>query len=112
MVAMVKTGQRDRRLELLELRQRRDNANAPVEEWVPIATVWAAKTDVSDGERIRAQEVGASITTRFVVAWSAAAAGMTRKNRLREGAAEYEISGKKEIGRKQGIEFTASARVE
>jgi SPP1 family predicted phage head-tail adaptor len=72
--------------------------------------VWASKRDVSDGEKYRAAEVQAVVTTRFVVRWSSFTAGITPKDRLVCGGREYEISGVKEIGRREFVEITAAAR--
>lgn len=74
--------------------------------------VWASKTDVSDGERWRAGEVGASITTRFVVRSSTFTRDLTPKDRLICDGPEYDISGIKEIGRRDRLEITASVRVD
>lgn len=41
------------------------------------APVWASRTDISDGERWRAAEVQAAVTTRFVVRSSAFSRGIT-----------------------------------
>ena len=72
----------------------------------------ADKTDVSDGERWRAGEGGASITTRFVVRSSTFTRDLTPKDRLICEGREYDISGIKEIGRRDRLEITASARVD
>lgn len=73
--------------------------------------VWASKTDLSDGERWRAGEVGAVVTTRFRVRWSSFTNGITAKDRLVCEGATYEITGIKEVeGRRQYLEMTASRR--
>lgn len=74
--------------------------------------VWASKADVSDGERLRAAEVQASITTRFRVRWSPFSTGITPKDRLVCEGVEYDISGIKEIGRREFREITANARAD
>lgn len=74
--------------------------------------VWASKFDVSDSERLRAAEVQASITTRFRVRWSSFSAGITPKDRLVCEGVEYDISGIKDIGRREFREITASARAD
>lgn len=74
--------------------------------------VWASKSDISDGERWRASEVQAHITTRFLVRYSAFTAGITPKDRLVFEGRTYDIHGIKEPPRtrRQWIEITASAR--
>jgi SPP1 family predicted phage head-tail adaptor len=90
-----------------------DDGLSKAEAWLDHGSpVWAAKADVSDGERWRAGEVAAHITTRFRVRWSLFMAGITPKDRLTCEGREYDISGLKEIGRREGIEITAAARVD
>lgn len=86
--------------------------NEPVEAWEDFAVVAASKRDVSDREKLAAAELGASITTRFVVRWSPKLAQVTPKYRLVCEGVTYDISGKKEIGRREGYELTATARAE
>jgi SPP1 family predicted phage head-tail adaptor len=75
--------------------------------------IWAKKTDISDGERWRASEVAASITTRFVLRWSAFTATITPKDRLICDGVTYEISGKKDVGgARDRLEITASVRTD
>lgn len=91
----------------------RDDGFQPVETWDSHGTpVWAAKRDVSDRERMAAQEVSATITTRFQVRWSSFTAGITPKDRLTCEGVEYDITGIKEIGRRDALEITASARAD
>lgn len=73
--------------------------------------VFASKKDVSDAERLRASEVQATITTRFVIRWSNWAAGLSPKDRLFCEGRTYDISGIKEVGdRRRWLEVTTSAR--
>jgi len=75
--------------------------------------VWARKTDISDGERFRAGEVAANITTRFVVRWSDFTRDLSPKDRLTCEGRVYDISGIKEPeGRRQWLEITAAARAD
>lgn len=90
-----------------------DDGFTAVETWADHgAPVWASRRDVSDRERMAAMEVSATITTRFQVRWSSFTAGITPKDRLTCEGAEYEITGLKELGRRQGFEITASARAD
>jgi SPP1 family predicted phage head-tail adaptor len=74
--------------------------------------VWASKFDVSDSERLRAAEVQASITARFRVRWSTFTGGVTPKDRMACEGVEYDITGIKEIGRREYREITAAARAD
>lgn len=69
--------------------------------------VWASKTPVSDGERFRADTVARDMTDRFVIRWSDWAAGITSADRLVCDGVSYGIIGRKELGRREGIEITA-----
>ena len=90
-----------------------DDGFTTVETWADHgAPVWASRRDVSDRERMAAMEVSATITTRFQVRWSSFTAGITPKDRLTCEGAEYEITGIKELGRRQGFEITASVRAD
>lgn len=74
--------------------------------------VWAEKSDISDGERWRAGEVAAHITTRFKVRYSSFSVGITPKDRIAFDGMTFDIHGIKEPPgtRRQWIEITASAR--
>lgn len=90
-----------------------DDGLTMVETWADYgAVVWAAKSDISDGERWRAGAVAASITTRFRIRYSGFAATVTPKDRMACEGRDYDISGIKEIGRREWLEITAAARVD
>jgi head-tail adaptor len=75
--------------------------------------VWAHRRDVSDGERWRAGEVQAHITTRFTVRSSAFSRALTPKDRLVCEGVTFEVTGIKEIGdRRTFLEVTAAARAD
>lgn len=74
--------------------------------------VWGSRADVSDGEKWRAGEVGAVITSRFVVRSSTFTRSITAKDRLVCDGREYEITGIKEIGRLDRLEISAAARAD
>lgn len=77
------------------------------------APVWASRADVSDGERWRAGEVQAHVTTRFRVRWSSLTAGLTPRDRLECEGRQYDITGIKEVeGRRRMFEITAAARID
>jgi SPP1 family predicted phage head-tail adaptor len=73
--------------------------------------VWASRKDASDAERVRAAQVQATLTTRFVVRWSFFTVDLTPKDRLVCEGTEYDITGIKEAGaRHEFLEITAAAR--
>lgn len=105
-------GKLDRRITIQRATTITDDFNEPVESWPDFTHVWASKTDVRDGEKWAAQEVGATITTRFVIRWSSKAGEITPKDRILSDARTYDIHGIKEIGRRRYLEITAAARAE
>ena len=103
----------DRRVQFLRATLT-DDGFGQVEAFAPHgAPEPAAKSDVSDGERWRAGEVQAHITTRFTVRWSAFTADLTPRDRLTCEGRSYDISGIKETGgRRRWLEITAAARAD
>lgn len=83
-------------------------------KWDEVATVWAAKEDLSDAERVRAGEVGGTATTRFLIRWSSEVADVGPECRGWCDGRLHEFVGVKEAreGRRAGIEITAVARTE
>lgn len=108
---MIGAGKLDRRI-TLERSTLSDDGLSQVETWAPLAEVWAGMTPISDGERWRAGEVGATATHRFVIRHSSTSATLNPKDRLIYEGRTFNISGTKEIGRREGIEITASARAD
>lgn len=67
---------------------------------------------VSDRERVMAKEVAAEYTARFRLQWTPTVAQVTPRWWLTFDGRDYDIIGTKELGRRQGIEITASARTD
>jgi SPP1 family predicted phage head-tail adaptor len=90
-----------------------DNSLEQVETFAdhgdPVA---ASKTDLSDGEKWRAGEVAAHISTRFIIRSSAFTRGLTPKDRLTCEGRSYDIVGIKERDRRVSLEITAAARAD
>lgn len=61
---------------------------------------------------MQSAEVGATITARFRIRWSPDVAALSPVWWLVFEGRNFDISGAKEIGRRDGIEITASARAE
>lgn len=108
----MRAGEMDRRLTLRQRTVEANAANEDVETFIDLATVWASKKDVSDAERVAAQQVGSEITTRFQIRWSPDWSALNPKDRCACEGREYEITGSKELGRRAGIEITAVARTD
>ncbi|MDP3853621.1 phage head closure protein [Phenylobacterium sp.] len=103
---------RDRRVTIRRAVKLRDGFNAKVPNFTDLVTVWASKEDVKDGERVRAQQVGASITTRFEAAWSSVLSTVDPRDQVSCEGRLYQVVAAKEIGRKRGIEISAIALAE
>jgi len=86
--------------------------NTKIEAFRLLAEVKADKTDVSDGEKFRAAQVGASIETRFLIRRNPTTATIDSKDRCVCEGRHYEIVGVKDIGRRRGREITAVARTD
>lgn len=90
-----------------------DDGFQKVEIWAAHGSaVWASKKDTSDGERMRAGEVSAVLTSRFEVRSSAFTRDLTAKDRLKYRGETFAIFGIKELGRNDWLEITAGARVD
>lgn len=84
----------------------------PTTVWSDLITLWASRKDISDGERAAAGMVQGSVISRFVVRSFMASRGIRPKDRLIEGGLTYEITGIKEVGRRDRLEITAEARLD
>lgn len=104
----MRAGPMDRRITIERYGVTYNDDNEPIEAWVSVGERWASKEDVSDGEKVRAAQVGASVTTRFGVRRDGLTSTITAADRLVYAGEVYSISGTKEIGRREGIEITAS----
>lgn len=105
---MLNAGDLDRRIRLLRP-VTFDGALADEVSWVAYAEVWAGFTPVSDGERVRAEGVGRSLTARFVIRWSPEVADASGEHRLEFEGETYGIVGVKPLGRREGLEISAGS---
>ena len=90
-----------------------DDGFQSVETWPAHGnSVAASKDDVSDGERVRAGEESATLTSRFIVRSSSFSRHLTAKDRIKYKGETFEIFGIKEQGRNKMLEITAGAKVD
>lgn len=108
----MKAGALDRRLTLRRAAVEKNEFNEDERTWADFATVWASKEDVKDAERVRAAQTGASLTTRFRIRWSALASTVTAEDQLTCEGRLYAVVAVKEIGRREGLEITATAQAD
>lgn len=102
----------DRRITIQRATYTQNGLGEQIPTWNTLATVWAEVMPVSDGERIRAMEVSAEITTRFRIRYSSTVASVNPKDRVAYDGRVYDIVGVKELGRRGGLEITANARAD
>lgn len=88
--------------------------NEPVETWAPFITYRAKRTDISDGERYAAGQVGSSLMARFLIRSSIESRTVTPVDRIDHDGKLWNIKGVKEAdqGRNRFIEITAATRSE
>jgi len=86
--------------------------NEPIETWGTYAVLNAKKADATAGESYRAQEVGAEISARFTVRWSALTAAINPRDRILFGGGTYNITGIRDVGTNQWREIDAVARAD
>lgn len=88
--------------------------NEPQEVWADLVILWARRADASAGETYKAQEVGASISTRFRVRYSTLNATITPKDRIAFDGASFNITAVREPAgtRRQWIEIDCVARAD
>lgn len=86
--------------------------NEPVKTWAVLIDLWAKRTDVSDGEKLAAGQVGSFVVTRFIVRHEPAQrAGILPSDRIRHEGRIWSVHGIKEKaeGLRRWIEITAAA---
>lgn len=105
----MEAGKLDRRITLQRYGITYNADNEPIEGFADLATVWASVQYASDGEKIRAAEVGATISIRFQIRYSSTVAGINPKDRVIYDGKTFDISGVKELGRREGLEISAAA---
>jgi head-tail adaptor len=108
---MLKAGSLDRRL---TLRRRQAGAKSgfgtPSTVWADLASdIACRRTPLLDAERTRAAQVGATVTDRFVIRWARAWADVNPKDQLVCEGVSFNIVAVKELGRREGLEITATA---
>lgn len=109
---MSTAGTLDRRITLQRATVSYDAFNEPVATWGTLAVVSGGKRDASAAESYRAQEVGAQITTRFVVRYSPALVDLNPVDRLVFLSRTYNITAVREVERNRWLEVDAVARAD
>jgi SPP1 family predicted phage head-tail adaptor len=107
------SGDLDRRITILVPQITFNEFNEPVETFVTLMAVSAKRLDVSASEAFRAQEIGAELTARFTIRWSARASAIDARHRVRSNGKDYNITGIREReDRERWLEIDAVVRAE
>jgi len=103
----------DRRITIERYSRSFDGDNQPIEVWTPDADqIWASVEYASDGEKARAGQVGAVVSVRFQVRYSASLSTLNPKDRVVYEGKTFDIAAVKELGRREGIEISAAAQAD
>jgi head-tail adaptor len=103
----------DRRLTVVRSELVDDGFGVVQGPWEPVGTVPASRKDISDGEKWRAGEIAASVSTRFQVRSSTFSRAIKPQDRVICEGETFEIVGTKQAGgRFDLIEITASRRTD
>lgn len=78
--------------------------------WAPIVTVRARRDPVSDGERNNGAQVERLVTDRFTTHYSRDLAALDLTQQLVCDGVAYDLVGRKELGRREGLEWSAKAK--
>lgn len=78
--------------------------------WSTYKTVWAGKQDVSSYETFRANELGAKLTTRFLIRYSSDVSTVNPKDRILYNSDYYEIVGVQMVEKNKWILIDTAIR--
>lgn len=111
----IASGELDRRIAIMRALLIDDGTATVAGVPIEIGKRWAKKTDISDGERVRAAEQSQEITARFLVRSDELTRTITGKDVVmyigKAGRTAFEVVGTKEsVDREDGIEISAVAR--
>lgn len=94
----MRAGKMDRRVTLLKWQEtRRDALNAPIEDWVSVATVWAQQRPERGAERFTAAQIAGAKVMTFHIRFRS---DISIKDRLSHEGQIFEISDVRELGRR------------
>ena len=108
------SGPRDRRIKIERRTSTLDGFGGEIVTWVEVGSGWwVSSLPVKDSEAFRNSEATATITHRFQMLWSVQAWNeIDPRCRITFDNRTYDIVAVKEIGRRDGIEISATARAE
>jgi SPP1 family predicted phage head-tail adaptor len=102
-------GQLDRRIVIEQLGDTRDEFNEPVQTWTTLVEVWAGFREFSNAEAVLADAQRANVVGQFTIRYSALAATVNARHRIRYGGQVWNIRSVTEFGRKEFYRLQAVA---
>ncbi|MES1155113.1 MAG: phage head closure protein [Pseudorhodoplanes sp.] len=106
---MTDPGSLNRRLTLEAPVESADGAGGVTRTYQAVATLWASVEPVSAREAVAAGALGASVTHRIRVRFSA---DITLRHRLRDGGTIYRLVAIRERGRRRFLDIDAELRLD
>lgn len=105
-------GRLDRRVAIQQRSDAQSLAGDPMATWATVKTVAMGKRDLKAEERFAGSQVAASVTTLFTARAQAVRDVDPATYRLVYEGQVFNIEGRRELGRNDGVEFQCSARGE
>ena len=102
----MRPGELDRRITFQREEITQSPSGAPMRLWVDVATVWASFRPAMGKERYQAPQTLATRTGTWRIRWRT---GIDEKMRFLFRGDVWQIDGLAEIGRREGLEITATA---
>ena len=111
---MPKAGALDRRITIQRAAVTQNGFGEDQLAWADLATISASREDMSDGERLSASQINATLASRFVVRSSTLTRSVTPKDLISYDGGLWDIHGIKETnkGRMRFLEITAMRQVD
>ena len=108
---VVKKGRRNKRIVIWRATRIDDGTATVLGAPENVGARWANRTDVSDGERMRASQLGQELTTRFELGNDSLTRTIGGADLIECSGRKYEVVGVKFVGdRDEAIEVTTSSK--
>ena len=104
----MRSGKIHRRITLKRYESTTDSVGGITESFVTVATIWAEKLDIRGRDFFAANQVNSDITTKFRIRYRP---DVNPSWRIVYEGKDYDLTSVAEIGRREGLEIMAVARV-
>lgn len=108
----MKAGRLDRRISVLRKTITQNSYGEEVVAWATLYTVWASARPAASRESYKENQYQGAADTVFSVRWSETSKAVTVEDAISFDGRTYDITGVREIGRREGLELDAFARAE